>query len=173
MASQNGGAMTKNKGAGKPLPLFASFARAVEQRVGKSSTFVLAVGIVLAWAVSGPFFDWSDTWQLVINTGTTIITFLMVFVIQNTQSRDTTALHLKLDELIRVTTKARDSLVGVEELSDQEIEHARDVFQRLASRKAAVTNSPTPKSPTAKKARTRTRLNDSRVAAAEAAAPAQ
>jgi low affinity Fe/Cu permease len=158
------------------LPLFALFARAVERQVGRSYTFVLAVGIVIAWAVSGPFFGWSDTWQLVINTGTTIITFLMVFVIQNTQSRDTTALHLKLDELIRVTTKARDSLVGVEELSDKDIERARTVFQRLAAAKEVRVA----KSPTAKAKRTRTRANDSKVAngskvaaAEEATAPAR
>jgi low affinity Fe/Cu permease len=83
-------------------PLFARFARWVERQVGRSSTFVLAIAVVVLWAVSGPVFDWSDTWQLVINTGTTIVTFLMVFVIQNTQSRDTQAMQLKLDELIRV-----------------------------------------------------------------------
>jgi low affinity Fe/Cu permease len=73
------------------------------------------------WAVTGPFFGWSDTWQLVINTGTTIVTFLMVFVIQNTQNRDTQALHLKLDELIRVNTAARNLLMGLEESSDSEV----------------------------------------------------
>ena len=81
-------------------PLFARFARWVERQVGRSVTFVLAIAVVLLWAVSGPLFGWSDTWQLVINTGTTIITFLMVFVIQNTQSRDTQVMQLKLDELI-------------------------------------------------------------------------
>jgi low affinity Fe/Cu permease len=150
------------------LPLFACFARAVEQQVGRSSTFLLAVGVVVVWAVSGPFFGWSDTWQLVINTGTTIVTFLMVFVIQNTQSRDTTALHLKLDELIRVTTKARDSLVGVEDLSEKEIERARTVLQRLAGTEAAGT-----RAPAAKAKRTRARTNGAKAAAAEATAPAR
>jgi low affinity Fe/Cu permease len=151
------------------LPLFACFARAVERQVGRSYTFVLAVGVVIAWAVSGPVFGWSDTWQLVINTGTTIITFLMVFVIQNTQSRDTTALHLKLDELIRVTTKARDSLVGVEDLPDKEIERARTTLQHLS----AGANPPATRAPIAKAKRARRRAssskmaNGSKVAAAE------
>src|SRR4051795_2798747 len=91
-------------------PLFARFARWVERQVGRSSTFVLAIVVVLLWAALGPLFGWSDTWQLVINTGTTIVTFLMVFVIQNTQSRDTQAMQLKLDELIRVNQIARNSL---------------------------------------------------------------
>src|SRR5438132_8746801 len=91
-------------------PLFARFARWVERQVGRSSTFVLAIAVVLLWAVSGPLFGWSDTWQLVINTGTTIVTFLMVYVIQNTQSRDTQAMQLKLDELIRANEMARNSL---------------------------------------------------------------
>jgi low affinity Fe/Cu permease len=115
----------------RDLPLFAAFARAVEQQVGRSYTFVLAVGVVVVWAITGPFFRWSDTWQLIINTGTTIVKFLMVFVIQNTQSRDTQALHLKLDELIRVTAAARDSLVGVEALSEREIADQREMFEKL------------------------------------------
>src|SRR6185312_11335246 len=126
------GPMAKQQTTPEALPLFARFARAIERQVGRSSTFVLAIGIVLVWAASGPLFHWSDTWQLVINTGTTIITFLMVFVIQNTQSRDTMALHLKLDELIRVTAKARDELVGAEDLSDKDIVEAREAVHELA-----------------------------------------
>jgi low affinity Fe/Cu permease len=102
----------------KATPLFSRFARWVDRQVGRSSTFVLAIAVVLLWAVSGPLFGWSDTWQLVINTGTTIVTFLMVFVIQNTQSRDTQAMQLKLDELIRVNEMARNSLINLEETCD-------------------------------------------------------
>src|ERR1700739_1743562 len=100
------------------IPLFARFSRWVERQVGRSSTFVLALAVVLLWAASGPLFGWSDTWQLVINTGTTIVTFLMVFVIQNTQTRDTPSTPLKLDELIRVNKTARNSLINLEEMSD-------------------------------------------------------
>src|SRR5437762_4939094 len=106
-------------------PLFARFARWVERQVGRSSTFVLAIAVVLLWALCGPVFGWSDTWQLVINTGTTIVTFLMVFVIQNTQSRDTQAMQLKLDELIRVNETARNSLINLEEMSDIDVERMR------------------------------------------------
>jgi low affinity Fe/Cu permease len=94
-------------------PLFARLARWFERQVGRSTTFVVAIAMVLLWAVSGPFFGWSDTWQLVVNTGTTIVTFLMVFVIQNTQSRDTQAMQVKLDELIRVNELARNSLINL------------------------------------------------------------
>ena|SRR2546423_762929 len=114
-------------------PLFARFARWVERQVGRSSTFVLAIAIVLLWAASGPAFGWSDTWQLVINTGTTIVTFLMVFVIQNTQTRDTQAMQLKLDELIRVNEMARNSLINLEEMSDTDVERMKAAFAALAS----------------------------------------
>jgi len=114
-------------------PLFARFARWVERQVGRSSTFVLAIAVVVIWAVSGPVFDWSDTWQLVINTGTTIVTFLMVFVIQNTQSRDTQAMQLKLDELIRVNEMARNSLIDLEDMSEVDVECMKTAFATLAS----------------------------------------
>lgn len=113
-------------------PLFGQFARWVERQVGRSSTFVLAIAVVLLWAASGPIFGWSDTWQLVINTGTTIVTFLMVFVIQNTQSRDTQAMQLKLDELIRVNEIARNSLINLEEMSDADVERMKAAFAALA-----------------------------------------
>src|SRR5215468_11045803 len=114
-------------------PMFARFARWVERQVGRSSTFVLAIAVVLLWAASGPIFGWSDTWQLVINTGTTIVTFLMVFVIQNTQTRDTQAMQLKLDELIRVNKMARNSLINLEEMSEIDVERMRAAFATLAS----------------------------------------
>lgn len=118
-------------------PLFARFARWVEGQVGRSSTFVLAIAIVVLWAASGPIFGWSDTWQLVINTGTTIVTFLMVFVIQNTQTRDTQAMQLKLDELIRVNEMARNSLINLEEMSDTEVERMKAAFAALGSSRAS------------------------------------
>jgi low affinity Fe/Cu permease len=98
--------------------VFERFARWTERQLGRSDTFALAVLSVVLWGALGPLFGWSDTWQLVINTGTTIVTFLMVFVIQNAQNRDTQALQLKLDELIRVNTAVRNSLMGLEQKSD-------------------------------------------------------
>jgi low affinity Fe/Cu permease len=97
---------------------------------GKPATFLFAVLTVVVWAVTGPLFHYSDTWQLVINTGTTIVTFLMVFLIQNTQTRDTLALQLKLDELIMVTKGARNSIVGIEDATDDELTDAKDDARR-------------------------------------------
>jgi low affinity Fe/Cu permease len=99
--------------------------------VGSSWSFILAVLIIVIWAITGPIFHYSDTWQLVINTGTTIITFLMVFLIQNTQNRDAKAIHLKLDELIKGVSGARTGLVNAEALPDQELEILQQQFQRL------------------------------------------
>src|SRR5947199_9406029 len=101
---------------------FDRFARWTEHQVGSPISFAVAVAVIVLWAVSGPFFGWSDTWQLVINTGTTIVTFLMVFLIQSTKSRDTRALHLKLDELIRVNKMARHSLLNLDDMSETEIQ---------------------------------------------------
>jgi low affinity Fe/Cu permease len=112
--------------------IFDRFARWTEHQLGRSVTFALAFLSILLWGVTGPFFAWSDTWQLVINTGTTIVTFLMVFVIQNTQNRDTQALQLKLDELIRVNTAARNSLMGLEEKSESEVEDIKSALVGLA-----------------------------------------
>src|SRR3954453_12564122 len=112
---------------------FSRFARWTERQVGSPRSFVLALGIVILWAATGPFFGWSDTWQLVINTATTIITFLMVFVIQNTQSRDTKAIHLKLDELIRVNQAARNSLMCLEQRSESEVQQIQSDFVDLAT----------------------------------------
>jgi len=108
--------------------IFDRFARWTEHQLGRSVTFALAASSIVLWALTGPIFAWSDTWQLVINTGTTIVTFLMVFVIQNAQNRDTQALQLKLDELIRVNVAARNSLVGLEEKSESEVEDIRSAL---------------------------------------------
>ena len=114
--------------------LFIRLAKAASRFTGRSLCFVLALGVILAWAVTGPLFGFSDTWQLVINTGTTIVTFLMVFLIQNTQNRDTEAMQIKLDELIRVTRDAHNALLDLEELGDQEIEAFRARYLALARR---------------------------------------
>jgi low affinity Fe/Cu permease len=113
--------------------VFDRFARRTEQQLGRSVTFALAFLSVVVWGVTGPLFGWSDTWQLVINTGTTIVTFLMVFLIQNAQNRDTQALQLKLDELIRVNTDARNSLMGLEEKSRSEVEAVKSALGEIAS----------------------------------------
>ena len=111
--------------------LFRKFATITSQAVGSSWSFILAVLIILAWAVTGPMFHYSDTWQLVINTGTTIVTFLMVFLIQNTQNRDAKAIHLKLDELLKGVKGARTSLVNLEQLSDEDLESLQKEFERI------------------------------------------
>jgi low affinity Fe/Cu permease len=108
------------------LSFFARAANATARAAGKPFTFGLCFLIVIAWAVSGPVFRYSDTWQLVINTGTTIVTFLMVFLIQNTQNRDGAALQAKLDELIRVTREARNDLVGIENKPEIRLEELRE-----------------------------------------------
>ena len=113
---------------------FTSFANKTARAVGSYWAFLLAVLIVLIWGVTGPMFHFSDTWQLVINTGTTIITFLMVFLIQNTQNRDAKAMHLKLDELIRGVKGARTGLVDLESLSDEELRQLQREFEELRKR---------------------------------------
>jgi low affinity Fe/Cu permease len=113
---------------------FPSFARSMANASGKPATFVIAVLVIIVWAVTGPIFGYSDTWQLVINTGTTIVTFLMVFIIQNTQNRDTQALQLKLDELIRVTKGAHNLMLDLEQLDDEHLERLRQVYEKLANK---------------------------------------
>jgi low affinity Fe/Cu permease len=113
---------------------FVRFAQWVSHVTGRPIAFFVAVATILIWGALGPVFGYSDTWQLVINTGTTIITFLMVFVIQNTQNRDTAAMHIKIDELIRVTGKARNILLDLEELDDQTLEALRLDYESLASK---------------------------------------
>jgi low affinity Fe/Cu permease len=110
---------------------FRKFAAATARVVGSPWIFVLAVLLIVGWGLSGPLFGFSDTWQLVINTTTTIVTFLMVFLIQNTQNRDSEAIHLKLDELIRAVQTARTRLVDLEDLSDDQLATLREEFQRL------------------------------------------
>jgi len=111
---------------------FAQFTQEVSRFTGRPITFILAVATIVVWGITGPLFGYSDTWQLVINTATTIITFLMVFVIQNTQNRDTASLHIKIDELIRVTQKARNVLLDLEEVDDKTLETLRADYGRLA-----------------------------------------
>ncbi|WP_109809108.1 low affinity iron permease family protein [Sphingosinithalassobacter portus] len=108
---------------------FERFAQAVAAWAGRPFAFVVALGVILFWGVSGPIFRWSDTWQLVINTGTTIVTFLMVFLIQNAQNRDASAMQAKLDELIRAVDGARDEFIGIEHLTQAELEKIRHLLE--------------------------------------------
>lgn len=112
--------------------LFEKFSKRAAAITGSSYAFLVAAVMIVIWAFLGPLFDYSDTWQLVINTSTTIITFLMVFLIQNTQNKDTTALQLKLDELIRATGKANNALLDLEELSERELCAIRDHYEKIA-----------------------------------------
>jgi len=112
--------------------LFTWCAGCIASYAGKPVTFVIAVLLILAWGVTGPLFHYSDTWQLVINTTTTIVTFLMVFLIQNSQNRDAAAMQAKLDELLRAVAKARADFVGIEHMTDAEIEKIRDTLEREA-----------------------------------------
>ncbi|WP_443970333.1 low affinity iron permease family protein [Sphingobium sp. CR28] len=109
--------------------LFTRIASGMATLAGQPYTFILALSTIIIWGVSGPIFQWSDTWQLVINTGTTIVTFLMVFLIQNAQNRDASAMQVKLDELIRAVAGARNELIGVEHLTDLEICRIRDALE--------------------------------------------
>jgi low affinity Fe/Cu permease len=112
--------------------LFTCFANHTAKAAGHHLTFTLAVLIIVIWAVTGPIFGFSDTWQLIINTGTTIVTFLMVFLIQNTQNRDSTALHLKIDEIIRAIDGARNSVINLEDLEDKDLESIHKRYRALA-----------------------------------------
>jgi low affinity Fe/Cu permease len=114
--------------------LFSRFAQATAGAMGHPYAFGVACLVILAWAVTGPLFHYSDTWQLVINTGTTIVTFLMVFVIQNTQNRDSCAVQLKLDELLRSTKGAHNAVLDLEELSQEDLEKFRHHYRRLAEK---------------------------------------
>jgi low affinity Fe/Cu permease len=116
--------------------LFSDFSQITSREVGRAWVFALALGTVVIWAITGPFFEFSDTWQLVINTGTTILTFLMVFLIQNSQNRDAAAIQIKLNELIRVS-EAHNSCVGLERLTDEEIEEISRLCQSRAKAELA------------------------------------
>ena len=112
---------------------YSKFANQIARLSGRPKTFVLAAAVIVVWLVTGPLFGFSDTWQLVINTGTTIVTFLMVFLIQNTQNRDSEALQIKLDELIRATKGAHNALLDLEELEQEELDAFRQRYEALAS----------------------------------------
>ena len=112
---------------------FTAFAKWTAHATGRPAAFFLAVLVILAWAITGPLFHYSDTWQLIINTGTTVVTFLMVFLIQNTQNRDSQAIHVKLDELIRSIDTARNTVLDLDALSDAELEKLRANYAELAS----------------------------------------
>ena len=117
--------------------LFRKFSTKVSEIAGTSWAFIAAVSIIIIWAVTGPLFQFSDTWQLIINTGTTIITFLMVFLIQNTQNRDAKAIHIKLDELLRSHAKARNGIVDIEELPDKELKKLQEEFKDIHTKYAS------------------------------------
>ncbi len=132
--------------------VFRHVAQFTARVIGSPIAFVGAVLVVVLWAISGPLFGFSDTWQLVINTGTTIVTFLVVFMIQNTQNRDSKAIQLKLDELLRAIQKARTSLVDLEDLSDSELERLEQEFRALREQETAApspnTDTPRASAPT-------------------------
>jgi low affinity Fe/Cu permease len=112
---------------------FTVFAKWTSRAAGQPAAFVLATAVVVVWAITGPMFAYSETWQLVINTGTTIVTFLMIFLIQNTQNRDTAAIQIKLDELIRAVEGAHNALLDLEELDEEDLQRLHDDYERLAA----------------------------------------
>lgn len=126
-APSNGGGISK---------IFGDIANSISQAAGRASVFIMAAGTIIVWGITGPLFQYSDTWQLVINTSTSVITFLMVFLIQNSQNRDSAAIQVKLDELIRVST-AHNSFVGIEHLTDDELEDIRTKCERRAEAEKA------------------------------------
>jgi low affinity Fe/Cu permease len=116
---------------------FTHFAKATSRAAGRPMAFIAAVGVILVWLATGPLFKFNDSWQLVVNTGTTIVTFLMVFLVQNTQYRDAEAVQVKLDELLRATRGAQNALMDLEELEDRELDRLRAQYVELAQRARA------------------------------------
>jgi len=143
---------------------FTSFANAISRWTGRPQAFIVCMLLVIVWACSGPLFGFSDTWQLVINTSTTIITFLMVFLIQNTQNRDNAALQAKLDELIRAAPQSKNSFIGIEHLTDKELEKILEECERTvdARRRTSKPGAPAPAAPLAKTVGTGKRTTASR-----------
>jgi low affinity Fe/Cu permease len=122
--------------------LFRKFSHRTSALVGSPWAFILAISTIIVWAITGPLFQFSDTWQLVINTSTTIVTFLMVFLIQNTQNRDAKAIHLKLDEIIRSIEAARNTMVDLEDLSDEELDKLQEEFVKFRKEQAEDSTQP-------------------------------
>ena len=121
---------------------FSSFAKSMSRLMGQPAAFAVACAIIILWAAAGPIFNFSDTWQLIINTGTTIVTFLMVFLIQNTQNRDSEAMHIKLDELIRAIDEAQNALLNLEELEEEDLDRIRADYLELAKQSRSQLRAP-------------------------------
>jgi low affinity Fe/Cu permease len=127
---------------------FGKFAARSAQFVGSRWSFIVAIGVVVIWALTGPVFHYSDTWQLAINTGTTIVTFLMVFLIQNTQNRDARAIHLKLNELIHAVDKAKNKMIDIENLSDVELKELAQTYEKFRNTERSRAQRETPENAT-------------------------
>jgi low affinity Fe/Cu permease len=128
---KNNGPKAPGSWFGRPQDAFRIFARKCSEILGRAGAFMIAIFLIIAWALTGPMFNFSNTWQLIINTGTTIGTFLMVFIIQNTQNRDAKAVHLKLDEIIRALKGARNQLVDLEKMSEEDLAKLEKEFERI------------------------------------------
>ncbi len=147
---------------------FSRFAKWTAHASGRPATFALALLVIVVWAVTGPLFHFSDTWQLVINTGTTVVTFLMVFLIQNTQNRDSTAMQIKLDELVRALQGAHNAVVSLEEAGDAELQKAKEEYDELAQRARASSDDTGSPEVVAEARDAKTRAADAKATAEEA-----